>query len=204
MVDLNLIYRFKDLPINDYMQIRKAVYASQNADNGNIDDALEWLEDIDSTGISHPFIVLAKAHIDLANGEKVKAKDRINYLNESYEGNSMLNRYIGIYFVKQNRFEEALKYFKLAVKYNNKFTEHLSELGAIYFELNYFDSSAIAFTRVIEKDSMNLNAYFNRANCMFEIGKDNDGCRDIKKMIEIAPKIKLPDSILVFCDLMPE
>lgn len=198
--DLWLINRFKDRSVKKYLIARKAIYASQSADNDNLQEAEKLLSEIDNDD-NNPFIKLAKAHIIRAKGKHKESLRQINELIKSNDSDDILNQYIGIYFIKTNDRKNALSMFKKAASINRNNNEHLINIAAIYYEMEKYDSSAYYCTKVLKVDSLNLKALYNRANSRFKENKNDMGCRDIKRMLEIAPKITLPDSILSKCNL---
>jgi len=197
-IDLEIINRFNDRTIQEYIIASSAINACQNADFDNLIQAEKWLSDIDST-LNDAFIELARASIDRARGNSKESKNRINRLIESNTSDDLLVKYIGIYFIKTNEFNRTLSLFKHAAELNKNNNEHLMDIGSIYFDMTEYDSSALYFSQVIERDSLNLKALYNRAECRFKENEITLGCNDINRILVIAPKVNLPESIMNKC-----
>ncbi len=199
--DLKLINRFKKKSIAEYVLIRKAVNAFYSANDNNIAAADEWLAQIDADDETNPFVILARAAINRANGMELLAEEKINTLIEEYSTDDLLCQYLGLYFFVQENRERALKFFKIAERLDERSVPNLLNIAVTYYQLGHFDSSAMTYSRVIGLDSSNLDALYSRAHCYFNMNQESEGCNDIRMALKLEPNLQIADSVITKCNL---
>lgn len=199
-LDLELINEFKQRSVEEYLQNRKAIYAIRFADNNEEVYAHNWISDFDPE-TKNPFYHLAMAHIDWALGDKQTSLRNVNKLIESHPSDDLLYKYIGIFYLERNAPDKCLALFKKAAAINEENNEHLLNIGSVYARLSAYDSSLSYFNKVIDRDSTSLPGYYKRALIRFSSNEITEGCSDLHRVIDLAPEINIPDSILAKCNL---
>jgi len=89
-------------------------------------------------------------------------------------GNFLIRYNLGLEYVKKNLFEQAIKEFKLVLKYNPEYTDALSSLGNVYFELGRYKDANELYQRALKIDP---NSAFLRQNYEM-ISKELKGYND--------------------------
>lgn len=96
------------------------------------------------------------------------------------------NFYLGECKRNIGQFDEALKYYINAINKDGNFYRAYEEIGLLY--LNHFhdyDNAVTYFSKWIEKDPTNVDAYSNRAAAHFKNERDADGLNDLTTAISL-------------------
>ncbi|MCP4176404.1 MAG: hypothetical protein GY756_01450 [bacterium] len=197
--DLSLIKKFMDLPIEEYLIIKDAIYAGENADDNKLDDAIEWLKYVNSKDKNNPYVILAKAKIFRTSGDNLSAEEQIKKILMNKKIDDRLYHQLGGYYFSDNKLDKTIEYTKLASELNKEDVQYLLDIGIIYRQLQIYDSSLIYLNKVIMKDPENLHAHIHRSNCYFKVDSLKKGCKDIERVKLIAPDTKIPDSLMNKC-----
>lgn len=195
--DLQMIKRFNDRSIPDYLIIQKAIYAMNSAEKGEVEEAKKWYGRIEEHQ-ENPFVKLALASIEAARDNQVEAYQLIEKISQSLD-DDQLCFYIGGFFIRNDQPENALEYFHLATQLNGKNPEHWLNLGELYWIDDQPDSSIYFISKAINADSTFLKAYYRRAQLHLELEKNGKACDDINYILQMEPKAPLPDSIKSIC-----
>ncbi|MEM9338030.1 MAG: hypothetical protein AAGA66_04830 [Bacteroidota bacterium] len=197
--DLNLIRKFKDKDIEEYLIIRKAYYSIRNSYRGNVSEAQSWIENLSTKQLEHPFVILAKAEILRTKGSADESLELINSISSNYPYEPQLHKYISFYYSKDNNVEKALEHGRIAYELAPSNAEFLSNMVGIYQETKQWDSVYQFTSKLIEMDSNNLNAYYTRAYAAFQIDLTDTGCNDLATIFRRDPTIVFADSMSNYC-----
>ena len=196
--DLQLIKRFRERSIEDYMVIKKAIYAMNHAEEGQIEEATKWYGRVEEHQES-PFVKLALASIEEARNNQAEAYQIVEQISQSLN-DDQLSFYIGGFFIRNDQPEKALKYFHLSTQLNPENPDHWLNLGELYWIDDQSDSSIYFINNAVEADSTFLKAYYRRAQLNFKLGKKGKACDDINYILQVDPGASLPDSIKIICN----
>lgn len=112
-------------------------------------------------------------------------EDAIKYLTRAIQidpNYSPAYFYRGYLYDVVGEFDLAIASYSTAISKNPNDTSSLFNRGLLYFTQKHkFELAETDFTKVIQKDSQNANAYFTRANLYESWGKDNLAEADRKK-----------------------
>lgn len=106
--------------------------------------------------------------------------------------NTRKNRFLlkGNVALEEHNEEQAILYFREAIKIDSCFADAYNNLGTVYFRLRKFEDALEAYDHAIACRPGYLNSYFNRANTLYELGKPLFAHVDIQKVL-----IERPDTV---------
>lgn len=197
--DLNLIRRFKDKDITEYLTIRKAYYSLKNSYQGNTSEARSWLKDLTRFEEENPFVILAKAEILRANANLEGSLELVDSIASNYPNESQLHKYLSFYYTEDKNIEKALEHGRIAHELEPKNIEFLSNITGIYQQAKQWDSVYSLTSELIDIDTNNLNAYYSRAYAAFQIDLTEAGCDDMATIFKREPSIVFADSMSNYC-----
>jgi tetratricopeptide (TPR) repeat protein len=93
----------------------------------------------------------------------------------------------GVRFFQAEDYEEALTYFKRAVKKNPKYDEAYFRMGLCYGRLNRLQEATECFKRVVELKPNIAAAYFNLGSAYGKLGRYQEAIEAFKEGIRIEP-----------------
>ena len=97
----------------------------------------------------------------------------------------------GIILFHLQKYEEALTWFKKAVKTNPSHKASRYHMGNVYMKLKKYDEAIECFDDSL-KDNLNFaEAHNAKASALFNKGKQNEAAIEIKKAIEIRPSLAI-------------
>ncbi len=197
--DVNLIRRFKNKEIEEYLIIRKAYYSIKNSYQANTSEANSWIEDLSPTEQENPFVILAKAEILRAQGNNDKSLELVNSFSSNYPTESQLHKYLSYYYAEIKNIDKALEHGRIAYDLEPNNIEFLSNITGIYQQTKQWDSVYQLTTELIDIDTNNLNAYYSRAYAAFQIDLTDSGCDDLATIFKRDPSIVFADSMSNYC-----
>ncbi len=197
--DLNLIRRFKNKSIDEFLVIRKAYNSMMNSYRGNVGEAQNWLNDLSVAQMNHPFVTLAKAEMLRAEDKTEESLALVNSISSRYPKEPQLHKYLSYYFIESKDFMEALKHAQIAYELEPKNAEILTNITGIYQETKEWNLVNQLTTEMIDLDTNNLNAYYMRAYSAFQINQFDNGCADLATIFKRDPTIVFADSMSNYC-----
>ncbi len=197
--DLNLIRRFKDRDIEEFLTIRKAYYAFKNVYREDLETAKSWIDDLSGNEEKNPFIILANAEILRANNEIEEAKLLVEPLINDYPDDAQLNKYMSYFFTEIGENDKALNLLHNAYRLNKTDNAIIGNLAGHHQEMKNWDSVYYYTSRIIELDSNDINAYYIRAYSAFQIDETDKGCDDLAKVYQMDKTIVFADSMSTYC-----
>jgi len=95
----------------------------------------------------------------------------------------------GVRKTKEHNLEEALALFDQAIEIKPDYAEAFKHRGRTKFNMGDAEGALVDFTEAISIDTNYAEAYFNRAKILNYFGKEEMGCKDLKK----AKELKYPN-----------
>jgi tetratricopeptide (TPR) repeat protein len=89
--------------------------------------------------------------------------------------------------LKEGNPEQAMYYFKEALKVDPCFADALNNLGTISFQQTHWDEALTYYNQAIRCYPEFLPAYFNRANTYYELKEYFNAQKDVQKIIAQKP-----------------
>ncbi len=87
--------------------------------------------------------------------------------------------YRGNIYARQSNYIEALKNLKIAIRLKPNYAEAFSNLGNLQGMQKKYDEALAFFDKAIELKSDYSEAYFNRGLTYFNLGKNENACKDM-------------------------
>ena len=118
--------------------------------------------------------------------------DVIKNATEFYNDNkkvSILPNLIGASYAGKNDHENAIKFFKKAIKIDNNNPEIFNNLGKSLIAAKFYDEAIECFQNSIMLDNKNFDTYFNLGIIYFDLGNYSDALKNYNSAIRLNNKI---------------
>ena len=114
--------------------------------------------------------------------EKDLEKQLLEFPNSSF-----LHNLKGTCLANQNKFEESILSFNLALESANNPEVILNNIGVTQIKLNQFEDSVQSFNKAIESKADYAEPFFNRATALRKLGRIEDAIESYQAALEINP-----------------
>ncbi len=126
--------------------------------------------------------IIIFSEINEKNLEKaLKVSDKLLTLKDEAETNYIHGNVLKL----QNKFEEAIIYYKKAINFKKDFFEAYNNLASSQKKIGLIDDAIQNYNTSIKIKKNNLEAYFNLGNLFYDEKKFDEALRSYKKVIEI-------------------
>ena len=126
--------------------------------------------------------IIIFSEINEKNLEKaLKVSDKLLNLKDEAETNYIHGNVLKL----QNKFEEAIIFYKKAINFKKDFFEAYNNLASSQKKIGLVDDAIQNYNTSIKIKKNNLEAYFNLGNLYYDEKKFDEALRSYKKVIEI-------------------
>jgi tetratricopeptide (TPR) repeat protein len=95
--------------------------------------------------------------------------------------------HLGSVYKKQGRFDEAIDYFKQAIKLNPKLPESYNNLGLVYIEQGRLDDAVIEFQKALNIKPNDPELRINLAGAYIGLQRFADAERELREILRLRP-----------------
>ena len=89
--------------------------------------------------------------------------------------------------INNKNYDQAIAYYKEAIRIDPCFTEALNNLGTAFFKQDRFEQAITNYQEAINCDPNYLPAYYNRANTLYELKEYFNALEDLAKIEATHP-----------------
>jgi len=94
---------------------------------------------------------------------------------------------LGYFYVKKGEFDKAIDYLKKALAYDKTNTSYLNSLAVCHWSSHHYAQAIDTFNLILKQEPENTHALFNKALILFTIGKNDEGIKNLKRVLKIDP-----------------
>ena len=126
-----------------------------------------------------------------AKKDFIGLEEECRNLLERYENSAEIQNFLGAALSGQELYQDSFEYFFKAVvdaESSSQKSRYLSNAGVSYLKLDDQKNALIYLTKAVEEDEENLNALFNQANAMRNLGKVEESLEVYQKAMSLNPK----------------
>ena len=99
----------------------------------------------------------------------------------------MLNVQMGNLLFDSQKFEEAIRYYETALKFDPKNPDVIVDLGVCYFNLDEFEKAKGYFQQALDIDPNHVNALYNIGVVAVRLKEMDVLMESWSKLVEVAP-----------------
>ncbi|KJU84820.1 Tetratricopeptide TPR_2 repeat protein [Candidatus Magnetobacterium bavaricum] len=128
----------------------------------------------------------------LALSRQGKLQEANSYLMKSasmwFAGDkASLYKQVAIDLLNQKNYEEAISYFLLSARDNNKDAELFNELGVALSALKKYDQALVSLSRSISLDGTRWQPYYHKGLILKELGRYDEAEAELTKALALSP-----------------
>lgn len=135
----------------------------------------------------NPEELIEKADDAFENGDKNKALSLLKEANEKEANNSETLFKIGYILQEQQNEEQALEYYKEALKSDNNNEFIHNSIATLYRKNGEFVSAKLHLNTSLQIDDKNPITYYNYGNLLVDMQKNDEAIQMYEKAIELNP-----------------
>lgn len=133
---------------------------------------------------------LANLYAEMKNERAILLCSRIKALGLGREYDAHCAFITGVYFARQHKTNEAIKYFDECIANNYTYMEAYIEKGLAYFDARQYDKALSVFQFASTVNNLYADAYYYQGRCYELLSKKDSAVLRFKQALQLDPSIE--------------